>query len=88
MEKDLKFPRILEIDFIRCSLSKIFTILEHVSDKNKATDVYLSGVKEGKCIGEGNFGKVFVGEWDKIEVALKSFKQGLEEFEKETPTFQ
>jgi hypothetical protein len=68
------------------------------ANKNKATApiatpttptaLYLSGVKVGKCIGEGNFGKVFIGEWSKIEVALKSFKQALEEDEKEISTFQ
>jgi hypothetical protein len=50
--------------------------------------LYLSGVKAGKKIGEGNFGKVFIGEWSKIEVALKSFKQSLEDVEKEISTFQ
>ncbi len=49
---------------------------------------YLSGVKVGERIGKGHFGKVFKGEWSKtgsskIEVALKSFKQGFEEIDAE-----
>jgi hypothetical protein len=51
-------------------------------------DLYLSGAKVGKCIGEGHFGKAFIGEWSRIQVALKSFKLGLEEVEKEVSTFK
>jgi hypothetical protein len=53
------------------------------------TALYLSGVTLGRCIGQGNFGKVFIGEWSKIEVAVKSFRDGLEgELEKEISAFQ
>jgi hypothetical protein len=51
--------------------------------------LYLPEVKVGDCIGEGSFGKVFIGEWSKIQVALKSFQHvGLGEVEKEISTFQ
>ena len=72
--------------------SEIVSSVENRSWKNEKEEIeqaYITSVKKGKKLGEGNFGAVYCAEWLGDTVALKSFKKNdLEEIEKEIHTFQ
>jgi hypothetical protein len=82
-----KFKKCIETKSTTESIQKLESATE---PKENKTGLYLSGVKVGKCIREGNFGKVFIGEWSKLEVSLQPVEHSLEliTVEKEVSNFQ
>jgi hypothetical protein len=70
-------------------LEELKRIESEKNEKEEIGQAYITSVKKGKKLGEGNFGAVYCAEWLGDTVALKSFKKNdLEEIEKEIHTFQ